>query len=344
MFREVTAHVDWCEMTMSMMREKQFEACERRLSAHTGVSLFSEEATDADAQTLSERSYDRGADNGLVTLDTLRSRVLKRLPVEARYLSEDERQLIESLLLNDGELVLDDWDNIGSAEALVRRLWCGLDADGDNLVLRLPQKLQLPLTEALYAEGADEARELCIRFDASINGLLYISGMLHSSQPLACFTRDVMKREDACAAEIARRYLMASFEYIEVGGGELILLHPGLADPCRLIGARLPEERFTAEMAQEMMIGGMKGIMPEEEPLHEKMCGALMGALRPDYDVFECAEDLRMLAKQGVPYAEMESVMSSMLAVMPTENMKCALLELYLNTPRWMSLRTAVAN
>ena len=39
-------------MTMSMMREKQFEACERRLFAHPGVSLFAPEATEADAQAL----------------------------------------------------------------------------------------------------------------------------------------------------------------------------------------------------------------------------------------------------------------------------------------------------
>ena len=45
-------------MTMSMMREKQFEACERRLFAHPGVGLFAPEATEADAQALlAGRSY-----------------------------------------------------------------------------------------------------------------------------------------------------------------------------------------------------------------------------------------------------------------------------------------------
>ena len=52
MLREGIFHEDWSELTMSMMREKQFEACERRLFAHPGVSLFSEKATEADAQVL----------------------------------------------------------------------------------------------------------------------------------------------------------------------------------------------------------------------------------------------------------------------------------------------------
>jgi len=57
--REATVHADWGEKTMSMLREKQFEACERRLGAHPGISLFSQEATELDAQKLWEGSYYR---------------------------------------------------------------------------------------------------------------------------------------------------------------------------------------------------------------------------------------------------------------------------------------------
>lgn len=44
MLRESTVHTDLSEMTMSMMREKQYEACERRLFAHPSAALFSAEA------------------------------------------------------------------------------------------------------------------------------------------------------------------------------------------------------------------------------------------------------------------------------------------------------------
>ena len=58
-------------MTMSMMREKQFEACERRLFAHPGVGLFAPEATEADAQALLAGSFDDVGGKSRHTLATL---------------------------------------------------------------------------------------------------------------------------------------------------------------------------------------------------------------------------------------------------------------------------------
>ena len=52
--REGMIHVDWSELTMSMMREKQFEACERRLLSYPSVGLFSEEATEVEEATEAE--------------------------------------------------------------------------------------------------------------------------------------------------------------------------------------------------------------------------------------------------------------------------------------------------
>ena len=96
-------------MTMSMMREKQFEACERRLFAHPGVGLFAPEATEADAQALLAGSFDDVGGKSrytLATLEGLRAAVMERLPREALYISAGEMQLVERLLINDGELLL----------------------------------------------------------------------------------------------------------------------------------------------------------------------------------------------------------------------------------------------
>lgn len=346
MLREVNVHTDWCEMTMSMMREKQFEACERRLFAYPRVSLFAPEATESDAQTLLTGSFDDFHGEGakkLVTLETLRERVMARLPLEAMFLSVGEMQLLEKLLLNDGELLLGDWDDIGAAEALVRRLWCSFHAQGDDWTLLLPKALHEPLLTAMSSPETAKSRERLLRYDATIHSLLYIAGFLHFAQPMAYFTRDVMQREDALAVQIARRYVQASFEYVTDANGDLILLHPGLADPYRLVQNQ-PDMTCVLELTQETVMGGANGILPEEVPLHEEMCGALFGALRPEYEVGEAAEDLRMLAKQGVSLKEMESVMSSMLAVMPTERMKSALERLYLCTPHWLSLNATLAH
>ena len=341
MLREGLLHADWSDRTMSMMREKQFEACERRLFAHPGVCLFSPEATELDAQMLLEGSYEQ--DTGrLITLGELRDRVMVRLPLEVTYIGVSEMQMLERLLMNDGELLLTDWDDIAAAEALVRRLWCGFRAEGEDWKLILPKILHIPLMTAMHSPEANTARELLFRFDATIHGLLYIAGLLHSAQPMGVFLQEVIRRSDELAMQVARRYLQSSFEYVTDANGDLILLHPGLADPYQMFRTQPVDGIFTLELSQELIAGGMNGLLPEEVALHEAMCGALNGALRPEFDLTEAAEDLRMLAKQGVPYEEMEAVMASMLAVFPTDKMKSALRRLHLCTPHWMGLRTAL--
>ena len=345
MLREGMLHADWCDRTMSMMREKQFEACERRLFAHPGIALFSEKATDQDAQILFSGSFEdtHGQSGGaLVTLDQLRRRVADRLPLEAIYISIGEMQLLERLLMNDGEIRLGEWDDVSAAEALVKRLWCSFRVDGEDWILYLPKALRAPLMTAIHAPEALTARERLFRFDATIHGLLYIAGLLHSSQPIGVFLQEVMYRRDEQAMQVAQFYLQSSFEYVTDSAGDLILLHPGLADPYRLFGMQPLEGIFTLELSQELIAGGMNGMLPEEVALHEAMCGALNGALRPEFDLAEAAEDLRMLAKQGVSLRELETVMASMLTVLPTEKMKDALKQLHLCTPHWMGLKTTL--
>ncbi len=342
MLREGMLHVDWGEMTMSMMREKQFEACERRLFAYPSVGLFSQEATELDAMRLLSGSFEKTNDQMLTTLSELRQRVMFRLPLEAQYVSVGEMQLLERLLMNDGEILLGEWDDIGAAEALVRRLWCSFRADGEEWTLMLPKALHESIMLAIHMPEMAAARERVFRFEATIHGLLYIAGLLHSAQPVDVFMREVMRRDDDLAMEVALRYLQSTFEYVTDANGDLILLHPGLADPYRMFQMQPVEGIFTLELSQEVIAGGMNGILPEEIPLHEMLCGALRGALRPEFDLGEAAEDLRMLAKQGVELHEMEEVMASMLSVLPTQPMKDALKMLYQCTPHWMGLKTAL--
>ncbi len=340
MLRETTTHSDWCEKTMSMIREKQFEACERRLSAHPSVSLFSGEASDLDAQVLLEGSYyGQELSLGLVTVQELRDRVMAQLTEEVMYLSREETNILERLLISEGVVTLTEWDDIGAAEGLVSRLWCSFHMSEDEWTLELPATLHEPILVAMNEPEYPQARELVFRYDAMILSLLYIAGFLHSAQPIQAFTKDVMGRGDPVAKNIARRYLKSTFQYMTDPSNELILLHPGLADPYRLIASVQSEEVLSFELSQEMMTGGMNGLFSEEEPLHEAMCGALEGFLRPEYDTAEATEDLRMLAKQGVSLEEMESVLSSMLCVMPTEAMEHALRQLHQCTPHWLGLK-----
>ena len=92
------------------------------------------------------------------------------------------------------------------------------------------------------------------------------------------------------------------------------------------------------------MLGGMNGILQEEVASCEAMRGALVGAVRPEYDPDEALEDLRMMAKQGARLSEMREVLESMLCVLPTPHMLAVLTQLHLQTVRWMGMPSAVVN
>ena len=68
----------------------------------------------------------------------------------------------------------------------------------------------------------------------------------------------------------------------------------------------------------------------------------LRGALRPELDVNDIAEDLRMLAKQNASLSEMESVLAESVTVLPTREMRDAVRRLYEGTPRWLGLKAAL--
>ena len=342
MLRETSAvhESDWIEKTMSELREKQFEACERRLSAYPSLGLFSPLATNTQAQTLLECSFYHNEPGltGLITLEELRQKVLDQLPVEALYLSHAESVLLERLLISKGHIASANWDEIDAAEALARRLWCNFTAVDDAWTLELPEALQEPLLLAFNNSMYTQAKAKLFRYDATIHGLLYIAGFLHSDQPLSFFMKDVMERNDPLAQNIAYRYMKATFEYIAGADREIILVHPGLADPNTLSDTMGFTGEITLTLNEETLAGGMSGILPEEEALHEAMRAALEGMLRPEWEAEEAAEDLRLLAKQGVALNKMNEVMGTMICVSPTPAMKIALKRLYDCTPHWIGM------
>ncbi|MPN43868.1 hypothetical protein SDC9_191429 [bioreactor metagenome] len=95
---------------------------------------------------------------------------------------------------------------------------------------------------------------------------------------------------------------------------------------------------ITLTLNEETLAGGMNGILPEEEPLHEAMRAALDGFTRPEWDAEDAAEDLRFLAKQGVTLRDMEEVLATMLSVRPTPAMHNALRRLHESTPHWIGM------
>jgi hypothetical protein len=336
--------LNWCEKTMSVLREKQLEACEKRLSSHPKAGLFSG-CTLLDIQHLWDLSF-YGMENPelarLHEVGEVEELVLQRLPREVSLVSVGEHMLLERLLTFQGETDLLDWDEAGAAEALVARMWCTLAVEDDRLVLRLPEALHVPMLEAMNREEHAQIRDKLFRFDATMHSLLYIAGFLHAQQPTLHFLQEVCPAMAAEYYDYAQRYLRATFDYTTDVQGEMILVHPGLADPEHLMRQVKGSGIAALELSETMMLGGMNGIFPEEVAISQEMAGALQGALRPEYTPEDAVEDLRMLAKQGVPLPEMESVLSSMLWVLPTPAMGAALVRLAEQTPRWGGLQAAL--
>ena len=131
------------------------------------------------------------------------------------------------------------------------------------------------------------------------------------------------------------RYLRNTFDYCYDAHGDMLLLHPGLAEPERMISQGTVMTRTTFELDEATLLGAMDGLLPEERSLFDRMYGLLCGAVRPEITEEEAVEDLRMLAKQGVSLGEMNEVLSSLLTVSPTAAMRDGVKQIHRLTPRW---------
>ena len=344
MLRETNVQrLHWADKTMSVIRQEQLEACEKRLAALPQKTVF-ELANDISIEDIWQCSYDAQEHPRLDKLHTrkeLRAKILSTLAAEAALLSAEEHQLVDRLITLGGTAQLIDWEETGAAESLVRRLWCTISRSGGHTTLHMPGALLTPLTLAVTSHAHQELRENLMRHDSVIRGMLYISGLLHYEEPLYHLMTDVLKDTYACDLTLALRYLRASYDYTYDRNGDMLLLHPGLAEPERLMALRTPSE-FTLELSEETMRGAVEGMLPEEEPLFERLYGLFLGATRPELTPDGAAEDLLMLAKQGVSLGEMQEVLSTLLSVQPTAEMRAAVTLVHAQTPRWGMMRTAI--
>ena len=330
---------------MSVLREQQLEACQDRLSRCPSEGIFGQLCEDEFQKLYSVSYYAREIRKRAPSQEELRKTVLFRAFREMCYLSPREDELIKRMLMKGGEARLEDWDEISSAEALIARLWCTLRIEDDETaVLRLAPELISPVSAAILSSDYPAAREKLFTFEATLHSLLYLSGFLHASVPMTHFYQQLGKEADGLSALLLARYLRAGFDYTETKEGEILLLHPGLADPNHLLANLETLNPPEIHLTREMMLGGMNGILAEEIASCETMRGAIAGAVRPEYDPDEALEDLRMMAKQGAKLSDLREVLESMLCVLPTPRMLDALAQLHLQTVRWLGMPSAVLN
>lgn len=339
-----TRPLHWADKTMSVMRADQLEACEKDLAGLPSRCLFEQECGNVDAEKLYELSFfadeDRRASGralrpALHTVEQLRNRVLHTFVQEAALLSVEEHDLLVRAVLFGGRTPLTDWNELIPARALVRRLWCRVEGVGENAALVMPHQLCASALLLLAGDSHKAVREIVEQVHESIDNTLYLLGAAQAAGP-ARHLESLLR--GTCAEghpELIERFLLAGYDYVYDRTGNLLLIHPGLADPERMMGIT------NTEMNPEALKKASDSINDLESPLYDRMLGLLLDVTRPEITPEDAVEDLIILAKQEVPWKDMLEVLSSLLICRPTPEMRAALKELSDRVPRWLSLSTS---
>ena len=339
-----TRPLHWADKTMSVLRADQLEACEKDLAGLPSCCLFEPECSNIDAERLYDLSFfaeeDRRSSGrplrpALHTVEQLRNRVLHTFVQECALLSVEEHDLLVRAVLFGGRTLLTDWNELIPARALARRLWCRVEGAGDNTVMIMPHQLCASALLLLAGDSHKEVRNIVEQVHESIENTLYLLGAAQAAGP-ARHMASLLK--NTCAEgqpELINRFLLAGYDYVYDHSGNLLLIHPGLADPERMMNVTC------VEMNPEALGKASESINDLESPLYDRMLGFLVDVTRPEITPEDAVEDLIILAKQEVPWNDMLEVLSSLLICQPTPEMRAAMKELCDRVPRWLSLSTS---
>lgn len=342
MLRQDNVHpYHWADKTMSVLRANQLEACEKDLASLPFRCLFDGDCTDTDAESFYQLSFfpreDRNARlSALHTVEELRVRVLSSFAAELALLSPEEHDLMVRLVLFGGKLTLQDWEDLIPARALVRRLWCRTKLENGVRIIGMPHQLCASALLLLAGEGHRKIRDAVESVYESIDRSLYLMGMLQASGPeqhLQSLLKDTYAEGHP---NLVERMLFSGCDYIFDAAGRLVLVHPGLADPDGMLRGLPPVSGSWREMSGPAIQQASDSIDDFESPLYEQMLFTIADAVRPELTPEDAVEDLIILAKQDVPYADMKEVLSSMLVSIPTAEMLSALRDLSDRIPRWI--------
>ena len=331
----------WADRTMSVMRADLLEACEKDLAGLPSHCLFDPDCGDVDAEIFYELSFFAEEDRrlsgkrpapALHTVEQLRTRVLHQFAQEAALLSMEEHDLLVRAVLFGGRTPLTDWNELLPARGLIRRLWCRLESQGGASVLVMPHQLCSSALLLLATDSHKKVRELLEQVHNSIDNTLYLLGAVQAAGPEHHMESLLKNTFVAGRRDLFERFLLVGYDYVYDRSGNLLLIHPGLAEPERMM------DYSCADLDPGTLSTASDSVSDLESPLYEQMLNLLIDVTRPEITPEDAVEDLIFLAKQEVPYADMEEVLSSLLICQVTPDMRRALRELSSRVPRWLTL------
>ena len=333
----------WADKTMSVMRADLLEACEKDLAGLPSYCLFDPNCSDMDAETFYDLSFfaeeDRRAGGkispSLHTIEQLRTRVLHQYAQEVALLSMEEHDLLVRTVLFGGRTPLTDWNELLPARGLVRRLWCRVEGQGTSAVLVMPHQLCASSLLLLASDSHKKVRELVEQVHESIDNTLYLLGAVQAPGPIRHMESLLKDTFVADRRDLFERFLRVGYDYVYDHSGKLLLIHPGLADPERLM------DSACVDLDPGTLSSASDSVGDLESPLYGQMLSLMLDVTRPEITPEDAVEDLIILAKQEVPFTDMEEVLSSLIICQATPDMLRALREISNRVPRWLTLGTS---
>lgn len=334
----------WADKTMSVMRADLLEACEKDLAGLPSRCLFDPDCSDMDAETFYDLSFfadedRRGAGKKnppvLHTIEQLRNRVLHQYAQETALLSVEEHDLLVRTVLFGGRTPLTDWNELLPARGLVRRLWCRVEGQGSSAVLVMPHQLCASSLLLLASDSHKKVRELIAQVHESIDNTLYLLGAVQAPGPIHHMESLLKDTFVAGRRDLFERFLLVGYDYVYDRTGNLLLIHPGLAEPEQMM------DHACVDLDPGALSSASDSVGDLESPLYEQMLNLLINVTRPEITPEDAVEDLIILAKQEVPFQDMEEVLSSLIICQATPDMIRALREISNRVPRWLTLGTS---
>lgn len=225
---------------------------------------------------------------------------------------------------------------------MLRRLWCTLEVDEQDVLLHLPRELMTPLSLILREQRHQELRSRLLFFDTDTKAALYLSGMLSAKQALSRLYESVLHDSYANDEALALRYLKAGNDFYYNRAGELFLLHPGLADPEKILREGGFPMGYQPDLPSERALMASRDLLPEEFETDAQLSALLDSCMGLETAEESSAHDLRILVKQHVTWSELMEVVRAMLPIPPTKELTACLHRLYAFTPRWGTYRAAL--
>lgn len=325
----------WREKTIDAMRRRRFDRMVSQLSP-----LGAQQLHMLSARELNQRLEDCWQDIEIKPMRAqqmaaVKRRVLENVQADADCLSDEEHDLVERALILGGSARIEDAAELEAAKALSLRLWGNVGIVSKQPLFELENDVMRPAARAMARAEHERIRGRFKTFSEKLSALLYRYGALDDRMPQQMVLRDVL--DGAVKPErgmtLARRYLWASCDCVDYGGG-VALVHPALADPHQLL--RTGRRISMSVVSNDRMSMMERDILPEEVPLQSALERAIHGALRAGETEREVARDLRFLCKQGAPLPAVEDVLQSALIVLLTPWMKNVLRDLHDRTPKWL--------